>query len=406
MKLRNQLLALFCLLVFVALGVAYFREVVAAKPFGIILFVSDGMVTRHLTAARLYEGGAEHRLAVDGFPHLALVRNAARDFAVPDAASAATALATGRKVNHRQLSVDAGGKPLATLLELAKKEGRSIGVVTNGRLTDPSLAAFYAHLGDSREEAAIAAQFAAAKLNVALGGGADSFQSPDANSQKSPNLVGAMQAQGRDIVRTKAELESAAAYREGGIVGLFSGAQLAHADQIEAGGQQPSLADMVRRAIEFLETNRSGYVLVVDAALVTQAAVRNEGERTIAETAALDHAIATAVKYAGDKSLVVAVGRHAVGGLSLNGFPLAQDHGVALLGVNPEGYPSITWATGPTGPDAAQTPGAKTEPAAFFTPAAVNTAEDVVAVGRGQGAEKLHGFIENTTIFDLLRDAL
>jgi alkaline phosphatase len=165
----------------------------------------------------------------------------------------------------------------------------------------------------------------------------------------------------------------------------------------------------VRRAIEFLETNRSGYVLVVDAALVTQAAVRNEGERTIAETAALDHAIATAVKYAGDKSLVVAVGRHAVGGLSLNGFPLAQDHGVALLGVNPEGYPSITWATGPTGPagpDPAQGPGTKTEPAAFFRPAAVNTAEDVVAVGRGHGAEKLHGFIENTAIFDLLRDAL
>ena len=153
MKLRNQLLALFCLLLFVALGVFYFHTVVAAKPFGIILFVSDGMETRHLTAARLYEGGADYRLAVDGFPHLALVRNASKEFAVPDAASAGTALATGRKVNHRRLSVDAGGQPLATLLELAKAEGRSVGLVTNGRLTDPALAAFYAHLGDSREDA-------------------------------------------------------------------------------------------------------------------------------------------------------------------------------------------------------------------------------------------------------------
>lgn len=156
MKLRNQLLALFCLLVFIGVGVVYFREVVAPKPFGIILFVSDGMVARHLTAARLYEGGAEHRLAIEAFPHLALVRNAARNFAVPDAASAGTALATGQKVNHRHLSVDPDGKPLDTILELARAEGRSVGLVTNGRLIDPALAAFYSHLGDSREEAAIA----------------------------------------------------------------------------------------------------------------------------------------------------------------------------------------------------------------------------------------------------------
>ena len=398
MKLRNQLLALICLLLFVALGVVYFRTVATAKPFGIILFVSDGMVARHLTAARLYEGGADHRLTIDGFPHVALVRNSANDFAVPDAASAGTALATGKKVNHRRLSVDARGQPLPTLLELAREQGRRIGVVTNGRLTDPAPAAFYAHLADSREDAAIAEQFTAAKLDLALGGGASSFQPDDKNSDKRPDLIAAMKTQGREIVRTKAELESAAAFQEKALVGLFSAAELAHADQVESGSQQPSLADMVRRAIELLETNRNGYVLIVDASLITRAAERNEGERVIQETAALDQAIATAVKYAGDKSLICAVGKHAIGGMSLNGFPLKQDHGVALLGMYPEGYPSITWATGPGG--------AKTEPTAFTTASAVHTAEDVIAAGRGSGAEKLHGFIENTAIFELLREAL
>src|SRR3712207_7344830 len=47
--------------------------------------------------------------------------------------------------------------------------------------------------------------------------------------------------------------------------------------------QQPSLSDMVRRAIVFLQQNRSGYVLVVDAALVTTASERNEAERVITE---------------------------------------------------------------------------------------------------------------------------
>src|SRR5213596_2283945 len=98
MKRRNQLLALFCLLLFVAFGVFYVRLWVVQKPFGIMLFVCDGLVARHLTAARLFEGGADHRLALESFPHLALLRNDARDFAVPDAAAAATAFATGVKV--------------------------------------------------------------------------------------------------------------------------------------------------------------------------------------------------------------------------------------------------------------------------------------------------------------------
>src|SRR5580658_9249245 len=105
MKLRNYLLALFCLLVFAAFGFLYVRTWVVPKTFGIILFVSDGMLAQHLTAARLYEGGADYRLTLESFPNLALVRNPARDFAVPDTAAAATALATGIRAGHRQLAV-------------------------------------------------------------------------------------------------------------------------------------------------------------------------------------------------------------------------------------------------------------------------------------------------------------
>ncbi|MDB6154333.1 MAG: Alkaline phosphatase, partial [Chthoniobacteraceae bacterium] len=40
------------------------------------------------------------------------------------------------------------------------------------------------------------------------------------------------------------------------------------------------------------------------------------------------------------------------------------------------------------------------------TPSALNTAEDVIAIGRGDGTEKLHGFLDNTDIFKLLKDSL
>src|SRR3954452_9893038 len=115
MKLRNQLLALFCVLVFLGLGYLYIRTWVVQKPFGIILFVSDGVVARHLTMARLFDGGADHQLALESFPNAALLRNFANDFAVPDDAAAATAFATGYRGNPRALSVDTSGAPLTTI---------------------------------------------------------------------------------------------------------------------------------------------------------------------------------------------------------------------------------------------------------------------------------------------------
>jgi alkaline phosphatase len=410
MKLRNRLLALVCLLGFVALGVLYFRTWVAPKPFGIIVFLSDSLTSRQIAAARLYQGGADHRLTIDSFPNVALVRTAARDFAVPDAAAASSAIATGQLGAHQQLSVDVDGNPLRTLAELARREGRSVGIVTNGKLTDPSIAAFYAHTTDTREPQVIAVQLAQQDtVDVALGGGSAVFSEKNSNGS---DLMSSLRNGGASLPCTKADLESASLYPAKRLIGLFGEGDLPHANQIESGSQQPSLADMVRRGIEFLQTNSSGYLLIVDAALVTRAAERNEGERALIETLAFDQAIAVATRYAGERSLIVAAGKHGVGGLTLNGFPLRKDHGVALLGITPAGYPPVTWASGPNGPSAAngsaeKPPGSsQKEPAAVTQPTALVTAEDMVAAARGPGSEQLRGSIDSTEIFQLVRDAL
>ena len=135
---------------------------------------------------------------------------------------------------------------------------------------------------------------------------------------------------------------------------MFANGDLAYSNQIEAGSQEPSLPDMVRRAIEFLELHERGYVLVVDAELISRAAEQNDGEHVLTETVDMDRAIATALGYAGENAVVLAVGKHATGGMTMNGYPLRQEHGVGLLGVNAIGYPAIAWATGPLGPHGAQ----------------------------------------------------
>jgi alkaline phosphatase len=408
MKLRNQLIALACLLAFVGMGVLYVRMWVVQKPRQIILFVSDALATRPLTAARLYAGGAKHQLALEKFPFTALLRNPSEEFAVPDTAAAATALATGRQTRHRAVAATGTGKAFETILERARSEGRSVGLVTNTLVTAPSAAAFYAHTARPNETDGVALQlFERDWLKVVLGGGRNDFQPEGEGGRRKDgrDLIGEWKSKGVEVLRSKADLERIGGGDDTRVVGLFNGGPLAFANQMESGSEQPSLADMTRRAIELLRSNRRGYVLVVDAALYTAACEANQAERALREVLALDEAVAVALREAGEKALVLAVGRHGTGGLTLSGYPLLKTQRGEFFGPDPAGYPYLSWATGPNGPQPG-VPGPRNEPAAVAQPSALNTAEDMISVGRGPGAEHLSGFLDNTVIFSIIKEAL
>ncbi|MDQ6807891.1 MAG: alkaline phosphatase [Verrucomicrobiota bacterium] len=425
-KWRNQLLALGCLLAFAAFGVLYFQHWVVQKPFGIVLFIGEGLTPERLAAARAYAGGADTALALDSLPHTALLTNYSSDFATPDSAAAASALATGVKVSNRALAVNADGKAIANLIELAHAAGRATGLITDGLTTDPTAAAFYAHAtgGDDRAQTAQALTDGGA-LDLSLGGGSADFTPLAKGGYRTDgrDLTLEMRRKGFDLVRTKAELEAVPRWRRPKVFGLFASAELAFADQLEARAEQPSLADMVRRGIELLQFNRTGYLLVVDAALMRKAAQRNDGEQTLLETLELDRAVATAQKYVGHESMIIVCGDVGIGGLTISGAPFRRDRGIALLGLNSAGDPSLTWATGPNGtisygaakvlasPEPAQANNEPEnavaqpeEPAAFYAKSALNTLDDVIAYGSGNGTDALHGTLDNTAIFRLVRD--
>ena len=184
-----------------------------------------------------------------------------------------------------------------------------------------------------------------------MGGGGSKFLPEAKGGERADgrDLVLEMRRNGFEIVRSKAELESIPRWRRPQLLGLFSDAEMAFGNEIAAGSEQPTLADMTRRAIELLQWNAGGYLLIVDAGLMRTAARENHGERTLAETVELDQAIAVARNYAGENSTILVTGNFGIGGLSLNGFPFRRDSGVALLGVNSSGEPALTWATGPNG---------------------------------------------------------
>jgi alkaline phosphatase len=354
-----------------------------------------------------------------------LLRNYSNDFAAPDQAAAATALATGTRVNNRLIGSDSEGKALTNLIELARRTGRATGLVTNANLTDPTVAAFYAHTADQNDKAAIAHQLVESlRIDLILGGGAADFlpEAKGGHRRDERDLLLEIRRNGFDLVHSRAELEGIPGWRRPKIFGAFGAAELAYADQIEARGEQPTLSDMVRRAIELLQFNRTGYFLVVDAGLMRKAAEKNNGERTLAETVELDRAVAIARQYAGGKTAIFVCGDVGVGGPTLNGYPFRKDRGIAVLGLNSAGDPWFSWATGPNGgrhygaaklaatqepPPTSPVPSPPEqpqEPAAFFAPSALTTVDDMVVFGAGPGAEALHGSMDNSALFQIIRD--
>src|SRR4029453_11545161 len=132
MKWRNQLLALVFFLVFAGGGgMIYFQPWVIRKPFGIILFVGEGLSPARLAPTRTYAAGAGTRLNMDSMPYAALVMNYSKAFAAPDQAAAASAIATGERVINRAIAINGEGKAIKSIIELAREYGRATGLVTD-----------------------------------------------------------------------------------------------------------------------------------------------------------------------------------------------------------------------------------------------------------------------------------
>lgn len=425
MKLRNRLIALVCLIIFISLGALIFFSTTSRKPFSVILFVADNINPSTLTAARLYSGGGDARLQLESLPNAALCRNSASDFSVPETASASTQIAAGKRVNRGSLCIDESGARLASLLEQAALSGRSTGLVTSGTITGATAASFYAKSLDPENKADIALQFNShSPYDFVAGGGAKDFDPQEKQESSTNNKTVLPQPKsirdGTTLLRSLAEIENQPFWKKTAQLGLLSSGPLYEASSQDSSA--PVLADLVRVAIKTLQTNRRGYLLVVDDPSIAAAAAANDGEAMLGRILGFDQAIATARHYAGENALIIVCGRENVGGFQLNGHPFLHDKGVAILALNNQGYPSLSWATGPGfsseggetirtikkagGGTTAPAVGILSQPSAYPLPKAAGNAGDVITLGIGQGSEKIHGFMDLTEIHHIIKESL
>jgi alkaline phosphatase len=401
-----------CLFAFIGLGVALYRSWSDRKPFAVILFVADGLTPSNLAAARLFHGGSEFRFGMESLPHMALASPRAKDYAIADAAAAATSIATGQEVNRGSLAMSPGGQPLETILQAAKRAGRATGLVSDTPLTDASAAAFFARASDARDPEALALQLLEDGMPDVMLGGGGALLTPQQQGgvrRDGRDLVLEMRQRGFDIARTKAELESTPGWRAPRSFGVFAEDGLAFAEDQTRYPTQPRLADLVGKAIELLQFNAKGYLLVVNAGQAGHAAEQGRAETLLRQIRELDDAIQLAREYAGEDTLLVVAGLGNPGGFRLNAFSFAPDRGIAVLGPNPSGTLAVKWSTGPSAAaPSASTDSETLQDASLSDPSRISepVAEDVLVLGSGAGIEKLAGFPELSSIHKILAESL
>lgn len=449
---------LVCAALFSALGATSQAQAGDAK--NVILFIGDGMGPTVLTATRLFKVGEEGNLEMMKLPRSARIKTFSNDAQTTDSAPSMAAYTTGVKMNNEVIAMSSdtkavapgkdvngnktvnncssdNGKPVPTILELAKAAGKSVGAVTTTELTHATPAATYAHIchRDAAYDIAAQAVPGGAGFNQALGDGVDVLMGGGANhwtpysaSNKggrndNRDLTAEMKAQGYSYVTTQSEL---AKVTSGKVIGLFS--SKSHLDyELDrvakgAANTQPSLSEMTAKAIDLLSKNSQGYFLMVEGGRIDHALHGTNAKRSLTDAVALDEAVKTALgKVDLSNTLIVVTADHdhtmTINGYSAKGNPVLDlvknGDGSTQNDVDGKPFTTLVFGNGPNRPDVRpvltsdqvmandylQETGVKLT-------SETHGGGDVMLFADGAGSNRFKGTLDNTKVFGKLREAL
>ncbi len=290
------------------------------KPVkNIIILIGDGMGVNAVGAARAASFGRGDGLVMDKAQALgqSLTWSLSNDF-ITDSGAGGTAISCGQRTTNGRIGADKDGRPMKTILELAKGLGKSTGVVVTCSVTHATPADFLAHVKDRNNEWEIARQISVAPVDVLLGGGYSYFLpavSKESRRDDDLDLLAAMRKRGMTVTTSVEEFRALDLNKVQSVAGLFTPYHMAKAPQREI-----PLPEMVEDAIKVLSHNQKGFFLMVEGSQIDWEGHANNLQGNVAETLDFDQAIAKAVDFAAKdgNTLVLVTADHETGGLAIN----------------------------------------------------------------------------------------
>ncbi len=217
------------------------------------------------------------------------------------------------KTYNGAIGVDANKKPVPSVLELAKEQGRKTGIAVTSQINHATPASFGAHnesrqnydqIADSYFDEKTNGQFV---LDVMLGGGWKYFIREDRN------LVEQFKAAGYQYVDELSQLASVKAGTP--LLGLFADSGMPWALDSANQMRLPTLAKAAIRQLE----NDQGYFLLIEASQIDWAGHGNDIGSAMAEMHDLAVTLEWLEQYLVNNpdTLLVATADHSTGGLSI-----------------------------------------------------------------------------------------
>ena len=114
----------------------YFKDVK-----NVIVIISDGMGITHVRASEQWSG----ELIMTQLPNIGASKTLTREGVYTDSAAGGTALSAGYKTTKLFAAMDAEGNDLKSMSELAREQGKLVGIVTNAEMADATPAVYSIH---------------------------------------------------------------------------------------------------------------------------------------------------------------------------------------------------------------------------------------------------------------------
>ena len=293
--------------------------VAAESPKSVILFIGDGMSTpQRMTANEFSLKRGDGNLAMNRLPHQATTRTCSADSLITDSAAAATAIACGEKTRNHSVGVDAKGRRLESVAEVAHKAGKSVGIVTTVTINHATPAGFYGHRKGRGEGYGLGFDLLASGFEYFAGGGLDKHDDKGASIYKG-DIYDLATAAGYSLIRRDRAAFDALQPGAGKV--WFVATEGAMPDAIDAGAWQgvPTLAELTAKGLELLSADPDGFFMMVESGRIDWAGHANDAATNLREVLALDDAVKVALEFQKTHPdvLVVVTGDHETGGMTM-----------------------------------------------------------------------------------------
>lgn len=309
------------------------------KYKNVIVMIPDGCSISIQTFARYYKGSDLHLDKLN----TGSVRTYAANSIISDSAAAVTAFATGHKtttgfigVGPRANDLLTGYKPevlpyypVPSILEGAKYNGKSTGLVVTSVISHATPGGFASHVPQRMQYDDIMEQIVYQNIDVVFGGGV-SYLLPKGETyltkqgdkwqglrKDSDNLLETLTERGYKFISSSDDM---AQLNDEKVWGLFNDKNLVPViDRDELNPQQPSLVEMTEKAIDILSKDEDGFFLVVEGSQIDYAAHAHDPVYMVTEFLDFDEAVGKAVDFAkkDGNTLVVIFPDHDTGGLAI-----------------------------------------------------------------------------------------